>query len=96
MRGGKAIPLKAMVDEALAMGGCDALRHVVVYRRTGAKVAWQAHDRWLHEITEAQPSSYEPEWVGAEHPLFLLYTSARPASRRACSTAAAATCCMPP
>ena len=75
LRGGKALPLKTMVDEALALGGCEAVRDVVVYKRTGGKIAWQAHDRWMHELTQAQGDICEPEWVGAEHPLFLLYTS---------------------
>jgi acetyl-CoA synthetase len=75
-RGGKALPLKKIVDEALAMGGCEAVRSVFVYRRTGGKVAWQdGRDLWLHEQLAAQPDSCEPEWVGAEHPLFILYTS---------------------
>jgi acetyl-CoA synthetase len=75
-RGGKALPLKAIVDEALALGGCDSIRDVIVYRRTGGTVAWNAkHDRWLHELLAAQPTTCEPAWVGAEHPLFLLYTS---------------------
>ncbi|RZL96206.1 MAG: acetate--CoA ligase [Variovorax sp.] len=74
-RGGKTLPLKALVDEALALGGCEAVREVVVYRRTGGQIPWQAHDRWMHEITTTQPDTCEPEWVGAEHPLFLLYTS---------------------
>ncbi len=76
MRGGKQLPLKAIVDDALALGGCDSVRDVIVYRRTGGKVAWNApRDKWLHEVTANQPSTCEPEWVGAEHPLFLLYTS---------------------
>jgi acetyl-CoA synthetase len=75
-RGGKHLPLKAIVDEALAMPGCETVRDVLVYRRTGGKVAWDAaRDRWLHEETAAQAGTCEPEWVGAEHPLFLLYTS---------------------
>jgi acetyl-CoA synthetase len=74
-RGGKALPLKALVDEALALGDCEAVRQVIVYRRTGGKVNWAAHDGWMHELTAAQPDVCEPEWVGAEHPLFLLYTS---------------------
>jgi len=75
-RGGKALPLKSIVDEALSMGGCESIRQVVVYRRTGGKVNWQAgRDFWLHELSAAQPDTCEPEWVGAEHPLFLLYTS---------------------
>jgi acetyl-CoA synthetase len=76
MRGGKAIALKAAIDEALAMGGCDTLKKVVVYRRTGGKVDWNAQrDVWMHELVEKQPQACEPEWVSAEHPLFILYTS---------------------
>jgi acetyl-CoA synthetase len=74
-RGGKALPLKAIVDDAIALGGCDSVRDVVVYRRTGGAIAWTARDRWLHEVTAAAADTCEPEWVDAEHPLFLLYTS---------------------
>jgi acetyl-CoA synthetase len=75
-RGGKALPLKAIVDEALAMPGCESIANVVVYKRTGGAVNWTAsRDRWLHEEMAGQSSTCEPEWVGAEHPLFLLYTS---------------------
>ncbi len=76
LRGGKQLPLKAIVDEALALGGCDSIKDVIVYQRTGGKIAWNApRDQWLHELLAAQPATCEPEWVGAEHPLFLLYTS---------------------
>jgi acetyl-CoA synthetase len=52
-RGGKSIPLKVVVDEALAMGGCDSVRSVVVYRRTGAPITILAgRDVWLHELME--------------------------------------------
>ena len=75
LRGGKALPLKAIVDEALALGGCEAVKDVIVYRRTGGAIAWDpSRDRWLHDETQAQGTRCEPEWVGAEHPLFLLYT----------------------
>ncbi len=75
-RGGKSLPLKAIVDEALALGGCEAVKDVIVYRRTGGKVAWQApRDQWMHEVVASESATCEPEWVGAEHPLFLLYTS---------------------
>ena len=75
-RGGKHLPLKAIVDEALAMGGCEAVRHVVVYRRTGGTVAFAApRDLWMHELVAKQSDTCAPEWVGAEHPLFVLYTS---------------------
>jgi acetyl-CoA synthetase len=75
-RGGKHLPLKAIVDEALAMGGCDAVRNVIVYKRTGGNVGFKAgRDLWMHEIVAKQSDTCEPEWVGAEHPLFILYTS---------------------
>jgi len=75
-RGGREIPLKPAVDEAIAMGGCGAIKHVVVYQRTGSTIQWHAiRDVWLHELVEKQSASCEPEWVNAEHPLFILYTS---------------------
>ena len=75
VRGGRSLPLKVLVDEALAMGGCESVRHVVVHARTRAAIPWSGRDRWMHELTAAQPETREPEWVGAEHPLFLLSTS---------------------
>jgi acetyl-CoA synthetase len=76
LRGGKALPLKAIVDEAIALGGCETVKNVIVYRRTGGTIGWHAsRDRWMHEEMQTQGISCEPEWVGAEHPLFLLYTS---------------------
>jgi acetyl-CoA synthetase len=76
MRGGRVIPLKAAVDEALGMGGCEAIRNVIVYKRTGGQIAWDAsRDLWLHDVMKGQSETCEPEWVDAEHPLFILYTS---------------------
>jgi acetyl-CoA synthetase len=75
-RGGKALPLKAIVDEALAMPGTGSIGNVIVYKRTGGNIAWTAgRDLWLHELLAAESEVCEPEWVSAEHPLFLLYTS---------------------
>jgi acetyl-CoA synthetase len=76
MRGGKPVPLKAAVDEAFAMGGCENVRHVVVYQRTGGKVNMTAtRDKLWQDIVKGQPDVCEPTWVSAEHPLFILYTS---------------------
>jgi acetyl-CoA synthetase len=75
-RGGREIPLKPAVDEAFAMGGCENVRNVIVYKRTGSAIPMQApRDKWWHEVTEGQPDTCEPTWVNAEHPLFILYTS---------------------
>ena len=75
-RGGKRLPLKSIVDEALALGGCDTIRNVVVYKRTGGDINFVAgRDLWLHELVASQAETCEPEWVDAEHPLFILYTS---------------------
>jgi acetyl-CoA synthetase len=76
VRGGKHLPLKAIVDEALTLGGCDSVKNVLVVKRTGADMAMTAgRDRWMSDVLAGQASTCEPEWVGAEHPLFLLYTS---------------------
>jgi acetyl-CoA synthetase len=75
-RGGREIPLKPAVDEAFAMGGCEKVRNVIVYKRTGSAVPMQApRDKWWHEAIKGQPDTCEPTWVNAEHPLFILYTS---------------------
>ncbi|MDA0876974.1 MAG: acetate--CoA ligase, partial [Proteobacteria bacterium] len=75
-RGGKAIALKPAVDEAFGMGGCEAVRHVIVYQRTGASVPMTAgRDITMAELVKGQAALCEPEWVESEHPLFILYTS---------------------
>ena len=75
-RGGRNIPLKKAVDDALAQPGVEAVRHVIVYRRTGGEVEWmKGRDLWMHELTASQPTTCEPVPVNAEHPLFILYTS---------------------
>ena len=75
LRGGKAVRLKDAVDEALQIGGCTSLEKVIVYKRTGNAIQWQAHDVWWHDLVQGQPDVCEPAWVNAEHPLFILYTS---------------------
>ncbi|MDA8454159.1 acetate--CoA ligase [Acidovorax sp. GBBC 3334] len=76
MRGGKELPLKAIVDEALAMGGCDTIRSILVYQRTATACAMvEGRDKTFGDALAGQPAECAPEPVGAEHPLFILYTS---------------------
>ena len=75
-RGGREIPLKPVVDEAIAMGGCEGVRNVIVYKRTGSSVPMSSpRDKWWHDVIQGQPDTCDPVWVNAEHPLFILYTS---------------------
>ncbi|MDY7537729.1 acetate--CoA ligase [Undibacterium sp. RTI2.1] len=76
VRGGKHLPLKVIVDEALALGGCEKVTNVVIYKRTGGNVpVVEGRDLWMHDLVAIQSDVCEPEWVSAEHPLFILYTS---------------------
>jgi acetyl-CoA synthetase len=76
MRGGKEIPLKPAIDEAFAMGDCEGVKNVIVYKRTGSKIAMQPpRDKWWDDVVKGQADTCEPTWVNAEHPLFILYTS---------------------
>jgi acetyl-CoA synthetase len=75
-RGGKELPLKIIVDEAIALGECEKVKNVVVYKRTGRTIPMLAsRDVWMHDIVANESTTCEPEWVSAEHPLFILYTS---------------------
>jgi acetyl-CoA synthetase len=75
-RGGKEIPLKPVVDEAIAMGGCEAIKNVLVYKRSGSRVPMHpGRDTWWEDAVKGQPDICEPTFVSAEHPLFILYTS---------------------
>jgi acetyl-CoA synthetase len=76
MRGGKEMPLKAIVDEGIAMGACDTLKTVLVFMRTATTCNMQAgRDKTFTEVLQGQSTECKPEIVGAEHPLFILYTS---------------------
>ena len=75
-RGGRQLPLKEIADEALDSEAAATVQNVIVLKRTGADVNMvEGRDCWLHEVMADQPDFCEPEWVGAEHPLFVLYTS---------------------
>ena len=76
MRGGKELPLKAIVDEAIGLGGCDTLKTVIVYNRTKTTVNMVAgRDKTFEEVLAGQSTDCPAVPVGAEHPLFILYTS---------------------
>ena len=95
VRGGKQLPLKAIVDEALALGGCESVKDVIVYRRTGGKIAWNAAARPLAARGDRRRSR-RPASPNGSAPSIRCSCStprARPASPRACSTPPAATCC---
>jgi len=74
-RGGKIIELKNTVNAALD-GGCPSLEKTIVFARTLHEVIMQeGRDIWWHDAIAEQATECEPEWIEAEHPLFLLYTS---------------------
>jgi len=75
VRGGKRVPLKSNVDQALSAPGTESVRHVLVVRRTAAPVAMYERDQWYHELVDAQSDECEPAVMDAEDPLFILYTS---------------------
>jgi len=74
IRGGKKIPLKGNVDEALSH--CPGVRTVLVLKRTGSPIAWNVkRDIWYHEALAQESADCAPESMDAEDPLFILYTS---------------------
>ncbi|MBP8840659.1 MAG: AMP-binding protein, partial [Giesbergeria sp.] len=76
MRGGRELPLKAIIDDALSGGDCDKVRNVFVYERSKSPCNMVAgRDKTFTEMMDGQTTECEPEIVGAEHPLFILYTS---------------------
>jgi len=76
VRGGKKIPLKTNVDEALKRPGTNSVETVVVVRRTGSAVPMQSpRDRYWHNLMDGQSADCPAEPMEAEHPLFILYTS---------------------
>jgi acetyl-CoA synthetase len=76
LRGGKELPLKSIVDEGIAMGGCECVKDVIVFQRTSTAVNMVAgRDSFMHEVMDAESTDCPAEMVSAEHPLFVLYTS---------------------
>ena len=75
-RGNKAVPQKATADEA--MPSCPSIKSVIVVQRVGDKIKCEmtpGRDKWYHEEMAKASAVCEPEWMDAEDPLFILYTS---------------------
>ena len=74
LRGGKKVPLKSNVDEALK--DCPEVKNTLVIKRTGGDIQWnEAKDIWYEEISKNVATSCTPEPMDSEDPLFILYTS---------------------
>lgn len=74
-RGGKILPLKAAVDEAFILGGCESVIGNVVLKKLNDAIELKNKEVWWHELIKNQSKDCDPIYVNAEHPLFLLYTS---------------------
>jgi acetyl-CoA synthetase len=76
LRGGKELPLKAIVDEGLGLGGCESIKTVFVFERTASKFNLvTGRDVTFAQALAGQSSVCAPVNVDAEHPLFILFTS---------------------
>ncbi|MGK9064280.1 acetate--CoA ligase [Stutzerimonas chloritidismutans] len=76
LRGGKVVPLKANVDEALTNPQTNCVQKIIVVRRTGNAIKWNPHrDIWYDELMHVAGDVCAPKEMGAEEPLFILYTS---------------------
>lgn len=76
LRGGKELPLKAIVDDGIALGACESIKTVLVFQRTATACNMVAgRDQTFDEALKGQSTDCPPVPVGAEHPLFILYTS---------------------
>ncbi len=74
LRGGKEVPLKSNVDEALL--GCPDVKNTLVIKRTGGKINWkEGRDVWYENLVRDVSSKCAPEPMDSEDPLFILYTS---------------------
>jgi acetyl-CoA synthetase len=74
-RGGKTVPLKLNVDEALKNNRCPSIKHNIVFQNTYAEVAFNPQDLWWHELVADCTTECTPTEMNAEDPLFILYTS---------------------
>jgi acetyl-CoA synthetase len=74
-RGGKTVPLKLNVDEALKDNRCPSIKHNIVFQNTRAEVPFNPQDLWWHELIADCATECAPTEMNAEDPLFILYTS---------------------
>ncbi|HEY9322113.1 MAG TPA: acetate--CoA ligase [Candidatus Methylopumilus sp.] len=74
-RGGKILPLKAAVDEAFILGGCESVIGNVILKKSNDAIELKNKEVWWHDLIKNQSKDCDPIYVNAEHPLFLLYTS---------------------
>jgi acetyl-CoA synthetase len=93
VRGGKQLPLKSIVDEALALGGCDSIKNVLVVKRSGSEIAMTAgRDKWMDDVAARPP----PANLSGSKPSIrcsCCTPPVPPANPRVCSTPLAVTCC---
>ena len=74
LRGGKKIPLKSNVDQALIK--CPDVKNTIVIKRTGSQIDWnKSRDLWYEDLVKEVSSACDPEPMDSEDPLFILYTS---------------------
>jgi acetyl-CoA synthetase len=74
-RGGKLIPLKSAVDEAIKMGKCESVEKIVIYNRANTKLNLNRNDIFWEDLIINKSKKCDPVFLDAEHPLFILYTS---------------------
>jgi acetyl-CoA synthetase len=76
VRGGKTVPLKKNVDEALTHPSVKTVEKVIVVRRTGIEIEWhKIRDIWYDDAIASESKQCQPAEMRAEDPLFILYTS---------------------
>ena len=85
VRGGKTVPLKANVDEALT--GCPNVKSTLVIKRTATNIKWYPNrDVWYEDLVKDASSECEPEPMNSEDPLFILYTSGSTGKAKGCTS----------
>jgi len=95
VRGGKQLPLKAIVDEALTLGGCECVKNVLVVKRSGSAVEMKAgRDQFMADLAINRPPLASPNGSRPSTRSFCCIPLVRPANPKAFSIRPAAICCM--